>query len=212
MGGRARPGTLHPGEGALAFCAEGPRDTGDGLGAVRVFVLALVFLVPLLIGQLGDLFFSLPGIASNLDRDFRGLLRSLEENGTLPVTADEVLSRIGQDLLGHVEALARQLLTGLTGFVSSAFNLGVLLFGAVFVAIYLLVDARRVEAAYPKVAPQRYHRDAGKLWRALDVSLSRYLVRPRPDPRRPGRALGRSAVGLGGLLPCFWGRGPRLRS
>jgi len=68
---------------------------------------------------------------------------------------NEVLSRIGQDLLGRVEALARQLLTGLTGFVSSAFNLGVLLFGAVFVAIYLLVDARRVEAAYPKVAPQR---------------------------------------------------------
>ena len=59
--------------------------------------------------------------------------------------------------------------------------------------------------------PALYHRDAGKLWRALDVSLSRYLVRPRPDPRRPGRALGRSAVALGGLLPCFWGRGPRLR-
>lgn len=140
-----------------------------------VFALALVFLVPLLIGQLGDLTFSLPGIASDLDRDFRGLLRSLEENGTLPVTADEVLSRIGQDLLGRVEALARQLLTGLTGFVSSAFNFGVLLFGAVFVAIYLLVDARRVKAAYLKAAPQRYRRDAGKLWRALDVSLSRYL-------------------------------------
>lgn len=140
-----------------------------------IFVLMLVFLVPLLIEQLGDLTFSLPGIASDLDRDFRGLLRSMEENGTLPVTADEVLSRIGQDLLGRVEALARQLLTGLTGFVSSAFNFGVLLFGAVFVAIYLLVDARRVKAAYLKVTPQHYRRDAGKLWQALDVSLSRYL-------------------------------------
>lgn len=140
-----------------------------------IVVLGLIFLVPILIEQLSDLTFALPGIASGLDANFRGLLRSLEDNGNLPVSTDEVLSTIGQDLLGRVEALARQLLASVTGFVSSVFNLGVLLFGAVFVAIYLLVDARKIKAAYLMAAPRRYRRDAGKLWQALDVSLSRYL-------------------------------------
>ena len=139
-----------------------------------IVVLGLIFLVPILIEQLSDLTFALPGIASDLDTNFRGLLQSLEDTGNMPVSTDEVLSTIGQDLLGRVEALARQLLASVTGFVSSVFDLGVLLFGAVFVAIYLLVDARKIKA-YVMAAPRRYRRDAGELWQALDVSLSRYL-------------------------------------
>jgi predicted PurR-regulated permease PerM len=157
------------------FVQRGLAILATALVLLGLVALGLVFLVPLLIEQLGDLTSSLPRIASSLDSDLRGLLESLEDSGNLPVTADEVLATIGQDLFGRVEALARQLLASITGFVSSVFNFGVVLFGTVFVAIYLLVDAREIKAAYLRAAPRRYRRDAGELWWALDVSLSRYL-------------------------------------
>jgi len=137
--------------------------------------LALVLLVPVLIEQLGALVSSIPGIASSLDREFRELLRSLEEGNMLPIAREEVVSNITQDLFGRAQALAQNVLFRITGFVSSLFNLAVLLFGIVFVAIYLLVDVRRIKAAYLRATPARYRRDAGDLWAAFDVSLSRYL-------------------------------------
>ncbi len=137
--------------------------------------LALVLLVPVLIEQLGALVSSIPSIASSLDREFRELLRSLEEGNMLPIAREEVVSNITQDLFGRAQALAQNVLFRITGFVSSLFNLAVLLFGIVFVAIYLLVDVRRIKAAYLRATPARYRRDAGDLWAAFDVSLSRYL-------------------------------------
>lgn len=140
-----------------------------------VLVLALVLLLPILIEQLGALISSIPGIASSLDDRFREVLRSLEEGNALPVTSEEVISNITQDLFGRAQALAQSVLFGVTGFVSSVFNIVVVLFGIVFVAIYLLVDVRRIKAAYMRAIPSPYRRDAADLWRAFDVSLSRYL-------------------------------------
>ena len=140
-----------------------------------VIVLALLLLLPILIEQLGALISSIPGIARSLDSEFRELLRSLEEGNALPVASEEVVSNLMQDLFGRAQALAQSALFGVRGFVSSVFNLAVLLFGVVFVAIYLLVDVRRIKAAYLRAAPTPYRRDAAALWRAFDVSLSRYL-------------------------------------
>ena len=137
--------------------------------------LVLVLLVPILIEQLGALISSIPRIASSLDREFRELLRSLEEGNALPVAREEVVSSITQDLFGRAQALAQNALFGITSVVSSLFNLMVLLFGIVFVAIYLLVDVRSIKAAYLRATPARYRRDARDLWTAFDVSLSRYL-------------------------------------
>jgi predicted PurR-regulated permease PerM len=140
-----------------------------------VIVLALVLLLPILIEQLGGLISSIPGIASSLDNRFREVLSSLEDGNVLPVTSEEVISNITQDLFGRTQALAQSVLLGVTSFVSSVFNLVVLLFGIVFVAIYLLVDVRRIKAAYLRAIPAPYRRDAADLWSAFDGSLSRYL-------------------------------------
>ena len=63
-----------------------------------VIVLALVLLLPILIEQLGALIYSIPGIASSLDSEFREMLRSLEEGNVLPVDSEEVVSNVTQDL------------------------------------------------------------------------------------------------------------------
>jgi predicted PurR-regulated permease PerM len=51
----------------------------------------------------------------------------------------------------------------------------VTLFGAVFIAAYLLVDVRRFKAAFLSATPHAYRRDAKTLWEAFGYSLSRYL-------------------------------------
>ena len=50
-----------------------------------------------------------------------------------------------------------------------------MLFGILFVAVYLLVDVRKVKAAYLRSAPHGYRHDARELWDAFGTSLSRYL-------------------------------------
>ncbi|HEV2745597.1 MAG TPA: AI-2E family transporter [Rubrobacter sp.] len=59
--------------------------------------------------------------------------------------------------------------------VSGVFGAALSLFGAVFVAAYLLADSRRIKLAYLRAAPTRYRHDARDLWDAFEHSFSRYL-------------------------------------
>ena len=93
----------------------------------------------------------------------------------MPVGAEGVLDNAAQDLFDRARDFVQSLLSGLVGFVSSAFGLGVILFGIVVVAIYAVLDIRRIKAAYLLAVPHTYRRDAGELWRDFDASLSRYL-------------------------------------
>ena len=85
------------------------------------------------------------------------------------------MAGVVQDLFGRAREIIEGMLGGLVGFISGAFNFGIVIFGIIFVAAYLLVDVRKVKAAYLKAAPRRYRRDARELWDAFGVSLSRYL-------------------------------------
>jgi predicted PurR-regulated permease PerM len=137
--------------------------------------LGLVLLVPLLVDQLGGLISFLPQMAARTQDFFEGALEFLEERESLPVDAEEILDGATQDLFDRARDLAENLLTGIVGFVSSAFNVGVLLFGIVVVAIYAVLDIRRIKAAYLRAVPRAYRRDARALWTSFDTSLSRYL-------------------------------------
>jgi predicted PurR-regulated permease PerM len=85
------------------------------------------------------------------------------------------VSGLVNDLFDRLRALTENLLSGLVGFISSAFNIGVGLFGVLFVAVYLLADVRMVKAAYLRAAPVHYRLDARELWEAFGESFSRYL-------------------------------------
>jgi predicted PurR-regulated permease PerM len=145
------------------------------LGLIGLVILALVFLVPLLVRQLRNFIVVVPAIANNANNFLLGLIEPLAESGLLPVPAEDVMARLVQDLFDRAREIIEGMLGGLVGFISGALSFGIVIFGILFVAAYLLADVRKVKATYLKAAPKRYRRDARELWDAFGVSLSRYL-------------------------------------
>ncbi len=142
---------------------------------IGLVILALVFLVPLLVRQLRNFILIVPAIANNANEFLIGLIDPLAESGLVPIPAEDVVAGLVQDLFGRAREIIEGMLGGLVGFISGAFNFGIVIFGILFVAAYLLADVRKVKAAYLRAAPRRYRRDARDLWDAFGVSLSRYL-------------------------------------
>lgn len=143
---------------------------------IGLFALAGVIIVPLLIEQLRTLIENTPDIASGAEQFMLDVLRPLERRNLLRgAEPEQVVNSLVNDLFERVQMLTESILSGLVGYISSAFNIGVGLFGVLFVAVYLLVDVRKVKAAYLRTVPYRYRRDARDLWNAFDTSLSRYL-------------------------------------
>jgi predicted PurR-regulated permease PerM len=151
-----------------------------GLAILAVFliligigVLAHLFLIPILIAQLASLAKAAPDIAREANSTVRALLEPLSQLGLLPGTPDQFMSGLGQDFVDLAQELARHTLGGLVRFVSGAISIALSLFGVLFVAAYLLVNVRKLKAAFLVSSPKRYRRDAHQLWNAF--SFSRYL-------------------------------------
>lgn len=138
-------------------------------------VLLFAGIVPVLFHQLAALSDSVPGIAEKLGRRGPPLLQWLADRGLLTEAPEQFMESLRVSALQSVEGFARRLLGGLGQLVSGAVSTAVTLFGIVFVAVYLLSDARRVRATVLWMAPHRYRRDVGDLWNAFGYTLSRYL-------------------------------------
>ena len=143
---------------------------------VGLLILALLILVPMLVGQLRGLISSAPNIANSADRLARDLLQPLADRNLLSgASPEQVISDALDRLSNRAQDLARNFLGGLLGFFSTAVNFGVNLLGALFVSVYLLLDVKRIKAAYLRALPHRYRRDGLELWNDEGASLSRYL-------------------------------------
>jgi predicted PurR-regulated permease PerM len=135
----------------------------------------LTFLVPLLVRQLRSFVLITPAIANNTNDFLVGLIEPPARSDLLPVSAEQATASLVQDLFNRARDIIEGLLGGLVGFISGALNFGIVVFGMLFVAAYLLAEVRKVKATFLKAAPMRYGRDALDLWEAFGVSLSRYL-------------------------------------
>ena len=142
---------------------------------VGLFVLAALYLVPLVAEQFAALVRAVPGIATTVERYVSDVLGSLQDMGLVPRDPQELVSRIRDDLVSTVRSVAGNVLGGALGFVFGTFGFVLTLFGVVFIGVYLLVDVRRVKAAWLQAWPHGYRRDARTLWNAFGYSLSRYL-------------------------------------
>lgn len=142
---------------------------------IGLVVFALLVLVPVLISQLISLVQAAPEIWRQAGEALQGVLAPLAERGVLPGTREEFLARFGQDLLNLAQNAAQQVLGGLVGLISLTFGVALSLFGVLFVAIYLLLNVRKLKAAYLVAASRRYRRDARERWDSFAFSLSRYL-------------------------------------
>lgn len=142
---------------------------------VGLFVLAVLFLVPLVGEQLAALANSLPSIASTAERYLQDVLSFLQERSLLPSDPDQVASDVRDRLTEAARTVGSNALGGALNVVVGTVGFALTLFGVVFVGAYLLVDVRRFEAAYLRAVPHRYRRDALTLWEAFGYSLSKYL-------------------------------------
>jgi predicted PurR-regulated permease PerM len=142
---------------------------------VGLVVLAAIYLVPLVVEQLASLVSAVPEIANIVGQYLQDALNSLQNRGFLPGDPQQIISRIRDDLINAAQSVAGNVLSGAFGFITSTFGFAVTLFGVIFIGAYLLVDVRRVEAAFLRTVPHDYRRDAKTLWEASGYSLSRYL-------------------------------------
>src|SRR5215211_6506569 len=146
------------------------------LAMLGLISLGFFFLVPLLIEQLSTLVRTTPRIANSANQLLLDVINALNERQLVPGSDPEEFGRrLVTDLSDRAQNLTENLLRSLLGFIPRAFTFGVMLFGILFVAIYLLVDVRKVKAALLKSIPAHYRHDARDLWEAFGESLSRYL-------------------------------------
>ncbi len=140
-----------------------------------VVALALGYLVPLLVRQLRNFILIVPAIANRANEFLLDLIEPLAQRDILLVPPERFMAGLVGDLFDRAREIIEGMLGGLVGFISGAFSFGIALFGILFVAVYLLLDARKVKAAYLRATPRRYRRDARELWYSFGISLSRYL-------------------------------------
>ena len=146
------------------------------LAMLGLISLGFFFLVPLLIEQLSTLVRTTPRIANSANQLLLDVINALNERQLVPGSDPEEFGRrLVTDLFDRAQNLTENLLRSLLGFIPRAFNFGVTLFGILFVAIYLLVDVRKVKVVFLRAVPVHYRHDARDLWEAFGSSLSRYL-------------------------------------
>lgn len=148
---------------------------GTFLILLGIAVLTVLFLVPVLIDQLVTFVSAVPEIARGASGTLRDVLEPLSALGLLEGTPEDLFARFGGDILDIARNLAQQILGGLVGVVSGTFSLALYLFGVLFVAVYFLLNVRKIKASFLLAAPARYRRDAHDLWDNFALSLSRYL-------------------------------------
>jgi predicted PurR-regulated permease PerM len=177
LGGTALAGVLSFPVRALSHVMpRGPAILLTFLGLLGMVGLALGYLVPLLVQQMSRLIVRTPDIANSANRLLIDAIAFLDRRELVPGSDPEAFGReLVTDLFDRAQSVTENLLRDLIVFIPQVFNFGIILFAVLFVAAYLLVDVRKVKAAYLKAAPKRYRQDARDLWDAFGYSLSRYL-------------------------------------
>ena len=146
------------------------------LGLLGLISLGILYLVPLLIEQLTTLVRNTPLIANRANQFLTDVINALDERQLIPGSDPEAFGKeLVTELFDRAQNLTENLLRSVLGFIPRVFNFGVTLFGVLFVAIYLLVDVRKVKTVFLKAVSPHYRHDARDLWEAFGSSLSRYL-------------------------------------
>ncbi len=143
--------------------------------AVGLIVLAFLLLVPIIAGQIASLVGAVPSIAGEVERYVNSLLGFLQDRGVLSGDPEQLVSRLTENLPDRLTSIASGALGGVFGFLSGTFSFVLTLFGVVFIGAYLLIDVRKIKAAFLRASPHAYRRDARDLWNDFGSSLSRYL-------------------------------------
>jgi predicted PurR-regulated permease PerM len=155
-----------------------PRSAAIGLSFVLLagLVIAIVLSVlPMLVDQLSALLAAAPDVARRIGERVPSLVGRLSGRGLRPTGPQQLLDTLKQELLSGAQTLLTRVIGQVGGAIAGAANLLANAFGVVFVAAYLLADARTIHAAILRATPHGYRRDVQGLWHAFALTLSRYL-------------------------------------
>ena len=145
------------------------------LALLGLLALLVAGLIPVLVEQLGALVEAAPRIAQQLDARLPSIMESLARRGLLPGSPDQFVDTLQANLLAGIQGFARRVLGSLGGVVTGTLSTIISLFGMVFIAAYLLADARAMQARALRATPPRYRHDVRALSDAFGDTLSRYL-------------------------------------
>ncbi len=145
------------------------------VGALVALAVLILLLVPPLLGQLTALAQAVPAIAERLDARLRTLVDRLIVVGLLPDEADAVIAEVRQVLITRASFVVERLSTRLFGALTSAVGTIVQVFGVIFVAVYLLLDAGRIRAAALVRTPAAHRPGVEQLFEDFGTALSRYV-------------------------------------
>lgn len=145
------------------------------LTLLLLLTVAIFVAIPVLVDQISSLIEAIPDVADEGDALLRDILKPLQERDIVSDDSDAVIDDLRTGAIERASQLAEGFLDNLLGAVTSIFDIIIKTFGIVFVAVYLLLDARRMKAAFIRAAPAKYRRDAQVLWEDFGASLSRYL-------------------------------------
>jgi predicted PurR-regulated permease PerM len=140
-----------------------------------LLLLLVAGMVPAIVEQLRKLAQAAPQIARQLDARLPSVLEWLADRGLLSAPPDPFLATLRQDLLAAVQRFTGHLVGSFGHLIGNVIDTVVVLFGMVFIAVYLLADARRFQVAALRATPPRYRRDVRALGTAFGDTLSRYL-------------------------------------
>jgi predicted PurR-regulated permease PerM len=151
--------------------------------AILVVLLSLIFGlvtglaigIPLLVAQLEELITSVPALATQSEGLLRDVIAPLQERGLVSQDADAIIEDVRNGAIAGAQDIANELLNNLLTAIGGVIGTAITLFAIVFVATYLLIDFRRLKAAYIRAAPVAYRTDVLELWDGFGSSLSRYL-------------------------------------
>ena len=146
------------------------------VSVLLAIALVLDLVIPALAQQVARLIADIPVLVDAASVRASGVLDELARRG-LSSTASETTLRSLQD---QTLQRAGAVVAGVAGRGISSLQLLATLFvsviGALFIAVYLLVDAPRLRAALVRHAPEGYREDASALWDEAGARLSRYLA------------------------------------
>jgi predicted PurR-regulated permease PerM len=155
-----------------------PRSAAIALSFVLLaglVVVVVMTVLPLLLEQLNALLGAAPDVGRRIGERVPTLVRRLSDRGLLLTEPQQVLDTLKREILSGVQLLIQRVIGRLGGVVKGAAGILATAFGVVFVAAYLLADARTIHAAILRATPHRYRRDVRGLWHAFALTLSRYL-------------------------------------
>lgn len=138
-------------------------------------ILTTSLAIPFLLDEINQFVTSLPETTSVIMEQATSWLGAIHDRGWIRQDPEQLLTEAQDGLVQSAQAIFGTILNNVVAALGATVNVVLTTFGALFVAIYLLIDIPKFKDSYIRMWAPRYRVDALVLWDTMGFSLSRYL-------------------------------------